>query len=89
MTDDRVLKTYVWHGEQCYFVSTIIRDSSAFVSPPPRYAETIAWEFDWSKNVRGNLLAMDGDGEAFTQHMRMCERIYKTGKAENTEDEGR
>lgn len=85
MTDNRVLKTYVWHGDQCYFVSTIIRDSSAFVSPAPRYAETIAWEFGWSTNTRGKMIAMDGDGAAFAQHMRMVERLHRTGRVEESE----
>ncbi len=27
--DEPKLKSYVWHDEKCYFVSTIERDSSA------------------------------------------------------------
>lgn len=83
--DELRLKTYVWHGDKCYFVSTIMRDSSA-VHFPVRYAETMAWEFDWATNTRGEWVDQDGSGEAFTQHMRVVEDFYRYGKRKSDEN---
>ena len=77
--DERKLKTYVWHDGKCYFVSTIMRDSSA-AEYPCRYAETMAWEYDWKTSERGEWVDQDGSGEAFTQHMRVVEDFYRYGK---------
>ena len=81
MDDVRKLKTYVWHGDKCFFVSTIERESSAMVQPPaPRFNETLAWNYDWDRGVRGDIVAQDGEGEACDQHTRMVEQLYVTGK---------
>ena len=47
MSDDRIIKTYVWHGDKCFFVSTINRESSAAILPALRYNETMVWEYNW------------------------------------------
>lgn len=81
MKDKRQLKSYVWHKDKCFFVSTIERDSSAAVAPPaPRYFETIAWDYDWDTGERGSSVGMEGDGPAFLQHFLMCETLYKHGE---------
>ena len=87
MLDERKLKSYVWHKDQCFFVSTIMRDSSAFVSPAPRYAETMAWEYNWDTQERGKQVGMTGDGPAFKQHFVMCEQLYKNGIFKEAGDE--
>lgn len=80
MSDKRLLKSYVWHGDRCYFVSTIERDSSAQVVPPSRYNETIAWEYDWDSQERGDMVAMEGEGAACRQHFAVCRSLFTTGK---------
>jgi hypothetical protein len=87
MTDERKLKSYVFHGDQCFFVSTIMRDSSAAISPPPRFAETLTWEYDWNTNERGNIVDQDGSGDALTQHMRVVSDFYRYGKRKDEDDE--
>lgn len=77
--DERKLKTYVFHDDKCFFVSTIMRDSSA-IGYPSRFAETITWEYDWKTNERGAMVDQDGSGEAFMQHMRVTEDFYRYGK---------
>jgi nitrate reductase beta subunit len=86
MTDERKLKSYVFHGDQCYFVSTIMRDSSA-VGYPSRYAETMTWEYDWKTNERGKIVDQDGSGDALTQHMRVVSDFYRCGKRKDEDDE--
>jgi len=39
-----LIKSYVWHGNKCFVVSTIDRACSALESYGGVYAETIAWE---------------------------------------------
>lgn len=74
------IKSYVWHGDECFFVSTIELDSSAAISPSPRYFETMAWEYDYATQERGESVAFEGDGPALAQHFRVCEQLYRTGK---------
>lgn len=83
--DERKLKSYVWHGDKCFFVSTIMRDSSASAYPG-RFAETVTWEYDWNTNERGKIVDQDGSGDALTQHMRVVSNFYKYGKRKD-EDE--
>lgn len=79
MEDERLIKSYVWHGDKCFYVSTIERDSSAMLGPG-RFNETLVWEFDWDKNERNGLIGQDGGTiESLQQHFAMCERLYKTG----------
>lgn len=81
MNSKRKLKSYVWHGEQCFFVSTIERDSSACVTPAPRYHETIAWVYDWDgAETVGDMIWMEGEGECFAQHQHICEQLFRTGE---------
>lgn len=79
--DRRELKSYVWHHEsdKCFFVSTIDRPSSAEACYGSRYKETIAWEYDWATQKRGNVVAHCGDGPAFKQHMDVCKQLYEAG----------
>jgi len=86
MTDERKLKSYVFHGDACFFVSTIMRDSSA-VGYPSRYAETMTWEYDWKTNERGKCVDQDGSGDALTQHMRVASDFYRYGKRKDDDDE--
>lgn len=59
-----LMKTYAWYEgdlgkpRQCYFISTIERDSSGSIGG--RFAETIAWEFDWEQGERGRSVFEDG-----------------------------
>ena len=81
MDDIRKLKSYVWHGRQCFFVSTIERDSSAMVAPPPpRFNETIAWLYDYDARERGEIVAQVGNGPAFAQHTEVCRQLLEYGK---------
>lgn len=87
-SDTRVLKSYVWHGDKCYFVSTIERDSSACTEPPARrYNETIVWDYDWTKDARGELLGMAGDGRGMIDvHLEIIRRIFREGFTPETCD---
>ena len=79
MNDDRIIKTYVWHGDKCFFVSTIERESSAMLWPR-RYNETIVWSYDWKTAERGEMLHQDEDSKgSIRTHLRIVERIYKHG----------
>lgn len=88
MTDERQIKTYVWHKEKCFFVSTIERDCSALHAPHLRYNETIVWAFDWEKQERGELLLTDGAMKGSIRvHQKICERIYEIGMPEEPEEQ--
>lgn len=80
MPDERKLKSYVWHGEKCYFISTIERDSSASAAYGMRYHETLVWEFNWDTNERGEWVGQYGSGPAFEQHMQAVRDFYNNGK---------
>lgn len=74
------MKSYVWHGEDCFFVSTINRDSSAPYGT--RYAETLVWLFDWERQERLPGLLLQGDSShegGITGHIATCEKLHKYG----------
>ena len=77
--ETRQLKSYVWHFAQCFFVSTIERKSSA-IEGPLRYMETIAWEYDWKRKIRQEMVVQTGEGNAFDQHFEVCKQLHRTGK---------
>jgi hypothetical protein len=78
---DRLAKTYVWHGERCFFVSTADRDSSALAAGDVRYAETLVWEYDWSTGERGKIVAQASCAPgSITTHLIVVESLNRTGK---------
>lgn len=82
MNDESLIKSYVWHGDKCFFVSTIDRDSSSQLGPD-RFAETIVWELDWKTAQRGDMLYQDGTGRgSINVHLAVCKLIHDTGKCE-------
>lgn len=87
MSDSRVIKTYVWHGDDCYFVSTIDRNSSSAIAPDMRYAETMVWRFDWTNNERiSGILHSESDSEGCIRtHLSVVERLHRTGNPEMDE----
>ena len=87
MRDVSLIKSYVWHGESCFFVSTFDRDSSAMLGPR-RYAETIVWRFNWEKNEKGEILSQHGGsvGSIFT-HLQVCQFLHDTGESEPDDDD--
>jgi hypothetical protein len=79
-SDQRLIKSYVWHREQCYFVSTINRESSAALAYGARYAKTMVWLFDWEKSTRGELIHQAGDAEnRVLAHLLICEKLHDKG----------
>lgn len=84
--DQRVIKSYVWHKDKCFFISTINRDSSALAAYGRRYAETLAWEYDFEKSERIEIVGQDEGVEgSITKHMLMCQRLHDTGIAEEVD----
>jgi len=79
--DTPVIHSYVYHGPLCWYVSTIERDSSAMVEPPPlRYNETIVWEWDQVARKRGELIYDNGACKGvITQHMAICRYLFERG----------
>ena len=86
MSDTRLIKSYVWHGEECFYVSTIDRDSSAVLGPR-RFAETIVWKFNWATQERTELISTHGGlaGSIFA-HFQVCQFLHETGSPEIPED---
>lgn len=85
-TNASVIKSYVWHKDNCFFVSTIERNSSAMLMPG-RYNETMIWEYDWKTAKRGEMLDIIGETStgSLREHFRICETINRLGVATNRE----
>ncbi len=80
MEDVRIIKSYVWHGDDCFFISSIERDSSAICEPPPiRFYETIIWKWDWTKKERGELVWSNGGIHTLEQHFLMATALRAGG----------
>lgn len=84
---DRIIKSYVWHGDECFFVSTLERDSSA-IEYPHRYNETMVWNYDWHKALRQELIHQDEDSKgSIRTHQRICEQLFFGGLPAIQDDE--
>ena len=86
-SDTRIIKSYVWHKDKCFYVSTIDRDSSAMLGPR-RFAETIVWEYTWDGAELGEMISMHSgsEGTIFT-HLQVCQFLHDTGKSEIPESD--
>jgi hypothetical protein len=77
-----VIKSYVWHEEQCYFVSTIDRESIAALAPGLVYAETLVWKVDFATGIRGAMVHQAEDPRgSIAEHIAICQRLRATGNA--------
>lgn len=83
MEDKEVLKSYVWHGAKCYFVSTINRDYDTYIGTT-RGQETLVWEYDWDKRERGDRPVFQGGG--IHDHIAICRSIIAEGEFPNPEN---
>lgn len=83
MINDRIWKSYVWHGEKCWFVSTIERDYDTYGGIYRGY-ETLAWEYDWDKAERGALVHQAGHVCA---HQAVCRSLINWGEIPERDDE--
>lgn len=78
MSDTRLIKSDVWHGEEYFYVSTIERDSSAMLGPR-RFVETIVWRFNREKNERGDLVFTAGASWGISKHFNICKHLFERG----------
>ena len=77
MISNKVIQSYVFSGDQCFFVSTIERDSSAMLAPG-RYNETLVWEYFPDKRERGKLLYEGEDLSGYIDtHQDYCKKLFK------------
>lgn len=79
---NEIAKTYVRHGVQWFFVSTINRDSSA-PEHVGQYAETMVWEYDYPTQVRGKCIFQgDAAKDSIFLHQKTVENLYYKGTPE-------
>ena len=71
-----ILKSYAFHGTDCWFVSTIERDYDTFEGVC-RGSETLVWEYNWDKSERGYLVHQGG---GIGEHINICKSLTRTGK---------
>lgn len=90
MKSEHVMQSYVWYGEQLFFVSTINRDSSACYGLAPRYAETMVWECDPKTRERYQSIFWMGDGpkDTLSTHFEACRALRETGKIDDEDGDG-
>lgn len=73
--DKSIWKSYVWHKDKCYFVSTIERTYDTCAGEI-RGFETLTWEYDWDARTRGKLIYSGG---GIKDHQNMCRSILAFG----------
>lgn len=78
---NKLIQSYIWHDDKCFFVSTINRESSAMYAAGSRYAETMVWECDVITHERKDTFI--GQDEALeddiTMHLKVCLRLHLLG----------
>jgi hypothetical protein len=89
MSDNtKLIQTYCHTDHGVFFVSTINRQSSAMESYGRRYAETIAWEYNYETSERGEMIGM-GEASEFSirRHQEIVACLFKHGTVEPPEDD--
>ncbi len=82
--NNKVIQSYVWHENKCFFVSTINRECSAILAYGDIYAETMVWECDTETRKRGNLVWQGEDvRDGIDTHISVCRKIHETGNFED------
>ncbi len=79
---DNVWKSYVWHGDKCFFVSTIERTFDTY-DGEIRGLETLVWEYDWTAGKRGALVHQAG---GIVEHQQICRCLIAEGLFPNEDD---
>lgn len=69
------IHSYVFHGEKCWYVSTIYRQCSALYNND-MYYETLVWEYDVLKKERGKIVHQS---EELEEHFNICKSILEKG----------
>ena len=87
MSDVTIAQTEVNHNGKWFFVSTIERDSSAAVSPPPRYFETLVWEYDRATGERGAIVGQFTEYCTLDTHFAVVNGFWRHGEYEVTDDQ--
>jgi len=81
--DKKLIQSYVFYKDICFFVSTIDRASSSAIHFGRIYSETMVWEWDVDKNERGAFVGQDEDIEgSIAVHQRMVKELFETGELE-------
>ena len=81
------IRSYIKHGDTCFCVSTIERESSA-VFGRGKYNETLVWKHLSDNNSNVNILYQrEGPAESIKIHNRICTALYETGSLPLDEEE--
>jgi len=78
---NKIMQSYVWHNDKCFFVSTINRESSAREAYELIYAETMVWEYDCTQGERGRLIyQFDDIKNGIKSHIKACQELHANGR---------
>jgi hypothetical protein len=78
-----VWKSYVWHKDKCFFVSTIERTYDTYAGST-RGQETLVWEYDWDNRERGKMLHQAGNVH---DHQQICRCLIAEGLFPNEDNQ--
>lgn len=81
----RVWKSYVFHDDKCWFVSTIERWYDTAIGGTIGL-ETLVWEYDWEKNERGPQVFHCG---GLDEHHAICRCLHGFGVVPSGDDDDR
>tara|TARA_R110000823_G_C15769941_1_gene483915 strand:- start:282 stop:554 length:273 start_codon:yes stop_codon:yes gene_type:complete len=70
-----IWKSYVWHEDNCYLVSTIERIYDT-IEGETHGPETLVWKYDCNKRERGDMIHQGGGG---ADHKMVCMCIMTFG----------
>lgn len=77
ISQPNVWKSYVWHDDQCFFVSTIRRVYDSAACGATIGMETLVWKYDFDAKQRGELIGHMG---GIVDHQRICRCLINDGE---------
>lgn len=79
-----VWKSYVWHEDKCFFVSTIKRTYETY-DGESRDFETLVREYDYAARELGRIVYQ---ASGLTDHNEICRSVIATGEMPKEEQDG-
>jgi hypothetical protein len=84
----KLMQSYVFHKDQCFFVSTANRACSALGASDIIYAETLVWESNTRKFSQDRLIHQGEDRrDGLDTHFKICKQLFQTGACVDKEDD--
>ena len=88
LSDHRVMKSYVWFDNQCFYVSTVnlAAPADGKGSPAGLFSETMVWRCNFDTHEVGECIYTGADDAgSIDLHLSVCDLLNRFGQVRDPE----